>query len=78
MTTEHADLKAELVTEAGGNREDAESSGCQHLLVGQHWRRPTSRLGLPATLLSAPTSAGAGLSALKRPPAGWAFEAMVR
>jgi hypothetical protein len=56
--------RTELRKEAARIAEDAEFTGYQHLAAGQRWRTWATRLGLPVTLVSAATSAGAGLSVL--------------
>lgn len=61
--TEEARRKA-LADEARRIEEDTQHSGAQHFAAGQRWRGRAFWLGLPATLLLAATSAGAGLSAL--------------
>jgi|BarGraNGADG00212_1021973.scaffolds.fasta_scaffold19903_2 hypothetical protein len=66
--TQEATLRAELSKEALRIMEDTEHSGAQHFAAGQRWRKRATRLGLPATILVAATSTGAGLSAL----IGWA------
>lgn len=63
-----ATLRAELSKESLRIAEDTEHSGAQHFAAGQRWRKRATRLGLPATILIAATSTGAGLSAL----VGWA------
>jgi hypothetical protein len=61
---QEATLRAELSKEALRIMEDTEHSGAQHFAAGQRWRKRATRLGLPATILIAATSTGAGLSAL--------------
>jgi hypothetical protein len=59
-----SDLRGELRREALRIAEDTEHSGAQHFAAGQRWRKRAMRLGLPATILIAATSTGAGLSAV--------------
>jgi hypothetical protein len=58
------DANEELRKEAARIAEDAEFTGYQHLAAGQRWRIWATRLGLPVTIISAATSAGAGLSVI--------------
>lgn len=58
------DAHEELRKEAARIAEDAEFTGYQHLAAGQRWRTWATRIGLPVTIISAATSAGAGLSAI--------------
>jgi hypothetical protein len=53
-----------LATEALRIAEDTEHSGAQHFAAGQRWRGRAMWLGLPATVLVAAASTGAGFSAL--------------
>ena len=57
-------LRDEIRREAERIVEDAEYTGRAHQELGRHWRTWATRLGLPAIVISAATSAGAGLSAL--------------
>ena len=59
-----AEQRAELKKEALRIVEDTEHSGAQHFAAGQEWRRWATWLGLPATILVAAASTGAGFSAL--------------
>jgi hypothetical protein len=61
---QEATLRTELSKEALRIMEDTEHSGAQHFAAGQRWRKRATRLGLPATIIIAATSTGAGLSAL--------------
>lgn len=54
----------ELRNEARRIEEDCEYTGRGHQELGRWWRRAATWLGLPAVVLAAATSAGAGLSAL--------------
>jgi len=62
--TQEAAQRAELSKEALRIMEDSEHSGAQHFAAGQRWRKRAIRLGIPATVLIAATSTGAGLAAL--------------
>lgn len=64
QTTQEAELRHELSDEAQRIAIDAEYTGRQHLMAGQDWRAKATLLGLPVTLISAATGAGAGLSAV--------------
>ncbi len=74
---DEASGRAALAGEARRICEDTEHSGAQHFAAGQRWRDRASWLGLPATVLVAAASAGAGFSALAggdtRLTAGLAF-----
>jgi hypothetical protein len=56
--------RAELKKEALRIEEDTEHSGAQHFAAGQQWRTFATWLGLPATILVAAASTGAGFSAV--------------
>ena len=63
-TLHFVDAHEELRKEAARIAEDAEFTGYQHLATGQRWRTWATRIGLPVTIVSAATSAGAGLSVI--------------
>lgn len=61
---QEATLRRELSDEAQRITIDCEYTGRQHQMAGQDWRARATLLGLPITLISAATGAGAGLSAV--------------
>lgn len=63
-TLPEASRRDELAKEALRISEDAEHSGAQHFAAGQRWRKRAMWLGLPAAILVAAMSVGAGVVAL--------------